>query len=327
MVFGLFLRKKIILFPIINLMIFIENRNGLYYYAKMMKKYRPLKAGVIAGVTFVHVGLIALAWEAVKPQEPVVVEHLTMVDLGALGSAAPPPPSVEEVVQKVAEMPEKPKLEAPKIKAVERNDKPADLKKEVKPEPVKKNVHSKPDKPEVKPKEKVDPPKPTEQAPRADTNKQAETPKVENTKPAVNSSSQGQADGQVDGEAGGKAGGQAGAKGNGSGKGKSGSGEGAGGGSGAGAGGSTVNGGYITRPAPKYPQLSLENGEEGKVEIIITVEPNGSVSSATFARRSGFRRLDNAAMAAVKGAKYQPHVVNGQAVRTQFTVGINFKLS
>ncbi|WP_230472802.1 hypothetical protein [Kingella kingae] len=49
-----------------------------------MKNNRLLNPSVVLVVSLLHAGIIALAWEARKPPEPVSVDNLTFVDLGSL---------------------------------------------------------------------------------------------------------------------------------------------------------------------------------------------------------------------------------------------------
>lgn len=91
--------------------------------------------------------------------------------------------------------------------------------------------------------------------------------------------------------------------------------------------GGTIDGGVISRPPPEYPAISIENEEEGKVSIEIVVEANGSVSSARVAKSSGYRRLDNAALAAFKAGRYKPKTDDGTPIRTRFIVQTIFSLN
>ena len=54
------------------------------------------------------------------------------------------------------------------------------------------------------------------------------------------------------------------------------------------------------RPAPTYPPESLRAQEQGTVLLLIEVDSDGHVSRATITESSGYRRLDQAAVEAVK---------------------------
>ncbi|MBI4988691.1 MAG: energy transducer TonB [Rhodocyclales bacterium] len=69
------------------------------------------------------------------------------------------------------------------------------------------------------------------------------------------------------------------------------------------------------RSAPAYPPLSRRLGEEGKVVLRVELDEQGSVSAARVATASGFPRLDEAALAAVKTWRCNPARRDGQPVR------------
>jgi len=55
------------------------------------------------------------------------------------------------------------------------------------------------------------------------------------------------------------------------------------------------------RPAPAYPEASLNNGEEGRVEVQVRVGADGRVREAVVLRSSGLAHMDEAAVAAALG--------------------------
>ncbi|MBP9653886.1 MAG: energy transducer TonB [Rhodocyclaceae bacterium] len=69
------------------------------------------------------------------------------------------------------------------------------------------------------------------------------------------------------------------------------------------------------RSAPAYPPLSRRQGEEGKVVLRVELDEQGNVSAARVATSSGFARLDEAALAAVKAWRCTPARRDGQPVR------------
>jgi protein TonB len=69
------------------------------------------------------------------------------------------------------------------------------------------------------------------------------------------------------------------------------------------------------RTAPGYPLLSRRMGEAGIVVLRVELDEQGHVSSARVATGSGFVRLDDAALAAVKAWRCNPAQRNGQPVR------------
>ncbi len=69
------------------------------------------------------------------------------------------------------------------------------------------------------------------------------------------------------------------------------------------------------RSAPGYPLLSRRMGETGIVALRVELDEQGHVSSASVATGSGFARLDEAALAAVKTWRCNPARRNGLPVR------------
>ncbi len=69
------------------------------------------------------------------------------------------------------------------------------------------------------------------------------------------------------------------------------------------------------RSAPAYPPLSRRLNEEGKVVLRVELDEQGRVGAARVATASGFARLDEAALAAVKTWRCNPARRDGQPVR------------
>ena len=69
------------------------------------------------------------------------------------------------------------------------------------------------------------------------------------------------------------------------------------------------------RAAPGYPPLSRRMGEAGIAVVRVELDEQGHVTSARVATGSGFARLDEAALAAVKTWRCNSVQRNGQAVR------------
>jgi protein TonB len=78
--------------------------------------------------------------------------------------------------------------------------------------------------------------------------------------------------------------------------------------------------------APAYPPLSRRLGEEGKLMLRVELDEKGYVSVARVVTSSGFKRLDDAAMAAVKTWRCTPPVREGQPVRAIALQPFNFVL-
>lgn len=300
----------------------------------LLTDYRSIALLVAAA----HVAGILLTSAMVEKFEPPVLS-LTMVELadggaagdgGEAGGGGGGAKEAEPAARQPAES--KPvKKEAAPVKT-----KPA-APVEPKPQPVVKKTPEV--KPEIKQQEKAaEPVKPIEKP----VPKAVETPKVATPAPVpktnpVSATSQSdyvqsnKTSSTVGSGAGGggaannknKAGGQGGdAK-------DSGKGSGADSGSGSGGGGDTKanhRGGYLNNPKPKYPELSREMGEEGRVGLTVTVEPNGSPSSVSVSRSSGYPRLDKAAERAVRGYRFKPATRGGTPIRSTYTFSIDFRL-
>jgi protein TonB len=91
--------------------------------------------------------------------------------------------------------------------------------------------------------------------------------------------------------------------------------------------GKTTNPSYQGNPLkPPYPNLSRKRGEEGTVHLRVQVSSNGTPSSVTLAKSSGYSRLDNAAMRHVKQWQFTPAKKNGKAVTGTVIIPIRFRL-
>ena len=80
------------------------------------------------------------------------------------------------------------------------------------------------------------------------------------------------------------------------------------------------------RSAPEYPMMSRRMGEEGRVVLWVELDEQGRMSTARVETSSGFKRLDNAALAAVKTWRCAPAVRDGVPVRAVALQPFIFKL-
>jgi protein TonB len=69
------------------------------------------------------------------------------------------------------------------------------------------------------------------------------------------------------------------------------------------------------RTAPNYPMLSRRMNETGIAVLRVELDEQGHVAAARVATGSGYARLDDAALAAVKTWRCTPAQRNGQPVR------------
>jgi len=74
----------------------------------------------------------------------------------------------------------------------------------------------------------------------------------------------------------------------------------------------------VTCPArvpPAYPPLSRRLGEEGRVVLRVELDEQGRVSAASIETSSGTKRLDDAALSAVKSWRCTPALHDGAPAR------------
>jgi protein TonB len=83
---------------------------------------------------------------------------------------------------------------------------------------------------------------------------------------------------------------------------------------------------YLKNPAPSYPPLSRRMGEEGKVILRVSVNPQGSADSVEIKASSGSLRLDESAQKTVRNWKFIPAKRGDTAVQSWVLVPIIFKL-
>lgn len=68
------------------------------------------------------------------------------------------------------------------------------------------------------------------------------------------------------------------------------------------------------RTPPAYPAHSLRLGEQGRVMLTVELDETGRVTGASVKNSSGFARLDQAALNAVKTWRCKPALQEGRAV-------------
>lgn len=81
---------------------------------------------------------------------------------------------------------------------------------------------------------------------------------------------------------------------------------------------------YLEPPVLVYPRVSQRNGERGRVIVRVLIDPAGVPREVQVAVSSGFVRLDDAAVAAVRLARFKPHTENGQALAAWTKVPADF---
>lgn len=79
-------------------------------------------------------------------------------------------------------------------------------------------------------------------------------------------------------------------------------------------------------PSPVYPANALRRREQGTVVVRVEVDGNGRPAGVALVQRSGSRDLDRAAQEAVRQWRFQPAVVDGQAVPGSIEIPVDFRL-
>lgn len=88
----------------------------------------------------------------------------------------------------------------------------------------------------------------------------------------------------------------------------------------------SADAGQLSNPAPVYPSLSRRLREEGTVILDILIKADGTVGEIKMKKSSGFKRLDDTAVKAVKHWRYQPATQAGQAIDFWYEQPVEFDL-
>jgi protein TonB len=83
----------------------------------------------------------------------------------------------------------------------------------------------------------------------------------------------------------------------------------------------------ISTIRPRYPATALRNNQEGWVDVQYTVNVDGSVSNISVVSAEPRHVFDNAAIDALRRAKFSPAMRDGTATASQQQKRIEFKLS
>ena len=83
---------------------------------------------------------------------------------------------------------------------------------------------------------------------------------------------------------------------------------------------------YKVNPRPSYPKIARRRGYEGIVVLNVQVLKTGQVGDISVLRSSGHRRLDRAALNAVRKWRFEPGTRNGIPVAMTVKVPIHFRL-
>jgi protein TonB len=83
---------------------------------------------------------------------------------------------------------------------------------------------------------------------------------------------------------------------------------------------------YLRPPAPVYPAMSRRTGESGRVVLRVLIDEKGLPRQIAVQQSSGHARLDNAALEAMKDARFKPYTENGVALPVWAPAPIAFDL-
>lgn len=78
---------------------------------------------------------------------------------------------------------------------------------------------------------------------------------------------------------------------------------------------------------PDYPTLSKRRGETGTAMVHFIVGISGKIENVTLQKSSGYNRLDDAALQAVRASPCQPYLEDGQPIRAAASVPFDFNLT
>ncbi len=80
----------------------------------------------------------------------------------------------------------------------------------------------------------------------------------------------------------------------------------------------------LNNPAPGYPDMSRRLGEKGTVTLEILVKADGTVGEVKIKESSGFKRLDKAAVNAIKRWRFVPASQAGIAIDYWYEIPFEF---
>ncbi len=83
---------------------------------------------------------------------------------------------------------------------------------------------------------------------------------------------------------------------------------------------------YLNNPPPPYPPMSKRLGEQGRVVVRVFIDEQGLPKDALLEVKSGYSRLDQAALQAVMSWRYVPAQRAGVPLAMWFNVPVTFDL-
>ncbi|MBC7665872.1 MAG: energy transducer TonB [Caulobacter sp.] len=83
---------------------------------------------------------------------------------------------------------------------------------------------------------------------------------------------------------------------------------------------------FLTPLAPAYSRISLKMRESGRAVVHIFIDESGLPHDVAIATSTGFARLDDSALTAVRAARFKPCRANGIPVSGWAFIPIEFEL-
>lgn len=84
---------------------------------------------------------------------------------------------------------------------------------------------------------------------------------------------------------------------------------------------------YLNNPAPTYPPMARRLGEQGRVLLKVLVSESGNAEKVQIENSSGYSKLDQAAIEAVKQWTFVPAKRSNEAISAYVLVPIKFSLN
>lgn len=81
---------------------------------------------------------------------------------------------------------------------------------------------------------------------------------------------------------------------------------------------------YAVEPPAELPRASRRAGEHGTVWLRVVVDVRGHPAAVGVQRSSGYARLDENALAAMRQARFRPYTENGQALEVEVVATIEY---
>lgn len=83
---------------------------------------------------------------------------------------------------------------------------------------------------------------------------------------------------------------------------------------------------YLVMPQLEYPRASRRQRESGRAQVRVLIDEAGQPRTVEIASSTGFPLLDQAAVAAVRKARFKPYQENGQAQAAYAVIPLTFDL-